>query len=97
MKCSECITEGKKSQVNPGWSTVTAMYCAPYYDEDGKYHNHDRNTTTTETSNQVEGQGAQSKTGGSRSKDQAHGRCRVYPDTGIQRSVEKKRPVRQGD
>lgn len=47
MKCPECITEGKKSKIFPGMSTVTAMYCAPFYDEDGKYHHHDLNTTTT--------------------------------------------------
>ncbi len=50
MKCPECITENKKSQVRPGMSTVTAAYYQPYYDEDGKYHHHDRNTTTTEYS-----------------------------------------------
>lgn len=25
---------------------VTAMYCAPYYDEEGVYHHHDANRTT---------------------------------------------------
>lgn len=29
-------------------SMTTAMYCQPFYDEDGKYHHHDANTTTTE-------------------------------------------------
>ncbi len=48
MKCKECINEGKKSRISPGFSTVTAMYCSPYYDEDGNYHNHNSNTTTTE-------------------------------------------------
>jgi hypothetical protein len=47
MKCPECINEGKKSKVFPGMCTVTAMYCAPFYDEDGKYHHHDSNITTT--------------------------------------------------
>lgn len=48
MKCKKCIDEGKKSRITPGMSSVTAMYCQPYYDEDGKYHHHDSNTTTTD-------------------------------------------------
>jgi len=47
MKCSECITEGKKSRITPGMSSTTLMYCAPYYDEEGLYHHHDSNITTT--------------------------------------------------
>lgn len=47
MKCPECVAEGKKSCVTPGMMSVTAMYCAPYYDEEGVYHHHDRNVHTT--------------------------------------------------
>ena len=48
MKCPQCTKEGKKSQVYPGMCTTTLLFCPPYYDEDGKYHNHDSNTTTTQ-------------------------------------------------
>lgn len=47
MKCPVCIEKGLKSNVYPGCSFSTAMWCAPYYDEDGKYHNHDMNTHST--------------------------------------------------
>ena len=47
MICSECKKLGLKSQVFLGGSTVTLMYCQPFYDEDGNYHHHDSNTTTT--------------------------------------------------
>jgi hypothetical protein len=33
--------------VYPGMSTTTLMYCPPFYDEQGRYHHHDLNTTTT--------------------------------------------------
>lgn len=48
MKCQECVDAGQKSRVTPGMSTVTAMYCAPYYDEEGVYHHHDMNSHTTQ-------------------------------------------------
>jgi RNA polymerase subunit RPABC4/transcription elongation factor Spt4 len=47
MKCPVCVEKNLKSNVYVGMSTSTAMYCAPYYDEDGKYHSHDGNTHTT--------------------------------------------------
>jgi hypothetical protein len=47
MICPECSVEGRKSKVYPGLSTVTLMASAPYYDEDGEYHDHDPNITTT--------------------------------------------------
>jgi len=50
MKCKECINEGKKSRISPGMSSTTLAYYQPYYDEDGKYHHHDANITTTEYS-----------------------------------------------
>ena len=43
----QCHEEGKKSWVHPGVSSTTLMYFQPYYDEEGKYHNHDGNTTIT--------------------------------------------------
>lgn len=46
MKCPVCIEKELKSNVYPGVGSCTAMYCQPYYDEDGKYHHHDRNTST---------------------------------------------------
>ena len=47
MICPECKKEGKKSIVYPGYGSTTLMYCQPFYDENGKYHHHDMNTTTT--------------------------------------------------
>jgi len=47
MKCPVCEKENLKSRVYPGVSMRTLMYCTPYYDEDGNYHSHDSNTTTT--------------------------------------------------
>ncbi len=38
MICEECKKQGLKSRVTPGHGSSTAMYCAPFYDEDGKYH-----------------------------------------------------------
>lgn len=48
MKCEKCVEEGTTSEVYPGGGTSTLMYCPPYYDEQGKYHHHDRNTHTTD-------------------------------------------------
>lgn len=46
MKCPVCEKEGVTSLVYPGACSTTLMYCQPYYDEDGKYHDHDFNTRT---------------------------------------------------
>lgn len=46
MKCPTCESEGRTSYVYPGGMTVTAMYCPSFYDEDGRYHNHDSNIST---------------------------------------------------
>lgn len=48
MKCEECIKKGRISKVYIGMSSVTAVYCQPYYDENGVYKCDDCNTTTTE-------------------------------------------------
>lgn len=47
MKCPTCVNEGTKSTLSVGMSITTSMYFSPFYDEDGKYHHHDGNTTTT--------------------------------------------------
>jgi hypothetical protein len=48
MICPKCKEEGKRSTVQPGFSSTTAMGYAPYYDEEGRFHRHDPNVTTTE-------------------------------------------------
>lgn len=50
MICPECKEQGLKSKVYPGMSMTTAMFCQPFYDEEGNLHHHDFNTTTTEYS-----------------------------------------------
>lgn len=50
MICSECLKLGLKSRVYVGRGTTTLIYSAPFYDEDGKYHNHNPNINTTEYS-----------------------------------------------
>ena len=50
VKCPVCFKEDKKSQVFPGSISRTAMYCQPFYDEDGRFHQHDSNLTTSEMS-----------------------------------------------
>jgi hypothetical protein len=36
--------------VSVGMSMTTLMYCAPFYDEAGRFHSHNPNTTTTQYS-----------------------------------------------
>ena len=45
MICPECQKEGKKSKVYHQGYSATSMGYTPYYDENGKYHNHDPNAT----------------------------------------------------
>lgn len=47
MICPECKKQGLKSKVYIGGSTSTLMYCQPFYDKEGKYHDHDYNSHTT--------------------------------------------------
>ena len=47
MICKQCQSQGLKSRVYPGPGMSTAMYCPAFYDEDGRYHNHDLNTHST--------------------------------------------------
>ncbi len=48
MKCPTCVEEGEKSKIFPLGSSMTLMYCAPFYDEEGVYHHHDGNIITSE-------------------------------------------------
>ena len=50
MICSECLELGLKSKVYVGCGSTTLAYSEPFYDEDGRYHNHNPNITTTEYS-----------------------------------------------
>lgn len=47
MKCPQCAAEGERSKVYPGMTTTTCMAVSSWYDEDGNYHRHNPNTTTT--------------------------------------------------
>ena len=46
--CPECQAAGLKSMVYPGMGWTTLVYCQPHYDENGRYHHHDSNTTRSE-------------------------------------------------
>lgn len=46
IRCKKCAEEGEKSSVYPGLATSTLLFSAPYYDEDGRLHDHDYNTHT---------------------------------------------------
>jgi hypothetical protein len=48
MICPQCREAGKKSRVYVGGNYTTCMYSPPFYDEEGRYHNHDPNSTTTD-------------------------------------------------
>ena len=47
MICPECQKQGLKSKAYIGTSATTLMYCQSFYDEEGRLHHHDLNTTTT--------------------------------------------------
>jgi hypothetical protein len=46
MKCPVCIQEGQKSTLRDRGGTRTLMACWPFYDEEGRHHHHDYNTST---------------------------------------------------
>jgi hypothetical protein len=48
MICPFC--DGALSKVYPHGGTITAMYCPPYYDEEGRFHHHDVNWRNEEYS-----------------------------------------------
>jgi hypothetical protein len=47
MKCPECQAEGERSTVHAGAGFSTCMGYDRFWDEDGAYHSHDPNITTT--------------------------------------------------
>lgn len=47
MICRTCKSEGRTSRAYEGVTASTAMDCRPYYDEQGKRHDHDSNRVTT--------------------------------------------------
>lgn len=47
MICDKCKEEGLKSTVWPGSTMSTAMSINRYYDEDGNYHLHDGNVSSS--------------------------------------------------
>lgn len=47
MKCIKCAGEGKTSRLNELGSSTTCLGWGTYYDEAGKYHNHDPNRINT--------------------------------------------------
>lgn len=47
MICETCKAEGRTSRVcGQGGSYMTLLNCTPFYDEQGRHHYHDSNTTT---------------------------------------------------
>lgn len=45
--CSECSATGRiPERIYPGPGVTTLKYCQPFYDADGRLHNHDSNTRT---------------------------------------------------
>ena len=44
-RCSICVATGQKSTVTLGACMTTLAYFTPWYDENGKYHNHDGNAS----------------------------------------------------
>lgn len=47
MQCPQCIEEGKRSTIVLGGGSRTLLGWTPYYDEDGNYHSHDPNRTSS--------------------------------------------------
>lgn len=46
MICETCKAEGKTSRVYDQGSRMTLLNCTPFYDEQGRHHYHDSNTST---------------------------------------------------
>ena len=46
MICPTCEKEGEKSKVYSQGGSSTLLGYSPFYDEEGRYHNHDPNRTT---------------------------------------------------
>ena len=47
LKCPECVELGLRSTVTVGVGMTTLMNTHQFYDEDGKYHFHDPNHSST--------------------------------------------------
>lgn len=47
MICKECQAQGLKSTITLNFNIATAAHYPAYYDENGLYHNHDWNKTTS--------------------------------------------------
>lgn len=47
MKCQKCVEAGEKSTVYVGGSISTCMAGPEFYDEEGRFHDHDPNAHTT--------------------------------------------------
>jgi len=48
MICPECGKARLQSRVYIGVSSTTLAYSPPFYDEEGRYHDHDPNIRTTQ-------------------------------------------------
>ncbi len=48
MKCPECVAVGLRRTETAGGTSTTLMWSPAFYDEDGKYHDHDPNKKTAE-------------------------------------------------
>ena len=71
MKCPICVKLELKSTLHGGdYGMSTLVNYFPYHDEDGNYHNHDRNTTTYDYNCS---QGHEFRISG-------HGSCPSYPE-----------------
>ena len=44
-RCSVCVLTGQSSTVTPGGCYSTLAYYTPFYDENGRWHSHDANST----------------------------------------------------
>lgn len=43
MICPACKSEGRTSKVYPGLTETTCLGYTPFYDEEGRFHDHDPN------------------------------------------------------
>lgn len=50
MRCPQCVESGERSCVYPRETTSTLRMHGRFYDEDGVFHHHDPNWTSTEFS-----------------------------------------------
>ena len=48
VRCPQCMQEQTPSTVKVAGQHSTMVYCAPFFDEDGRQHIHDSNVVTTD-------------------------------------------------